>query len=312
MSYGVEPAWLVTLGGFESFMYETVMAGTKAVLRIGHSGRRDADLVRAEMHWLDHLAARGIGVAGPIRSASGSLVEQVDDGHGERFVAAAFRYAPGRPPETADWGPALWERYGRLLGRLHAAARSYRPEAEAVGRPAWDDPIMFDVVRWLPTDEPQVRATLDHALEAIGELDQPEDAYGLIHQDAHAGNFFVDDTGTITLFDFDDCCYSWFANDLAIVVFYAMSWNGFRDADHHAREFWRHFYPGYRAEHHLDDRWLASMPWFVTLREIDTYAIINRSFGLDDVDDWWAEGFLRERRDSITAGTPLLESGFPL
>ena len=33
-------------------------------------------------------------------------------------------------------------------------------------------------------------------------------------------NFFVDEAGQITLFDFDDCAHNWFINDVAIVLFY--------------------------------------------------------------------------------------------
>ena len=61
--------------------------------------------------------------------------------------------------------------------------------------------------------------------------------YGLIRQESHGNNFLVDDVGQITLFDFDDCAYSWFSNDIAIVLFYivmnADDWTAFNASSCH-------------------------------------------------------------------------------
>jgi Ser/Thr protein kinase RdoA (MazF antagonist) len=29
----------------------------------------------------------------------------------------------------------------------------------------------------------------------------------------------ADDAGRLTIFDFDECCYSWYANDIAVALF---------------------------------------------------------------------------------------------
>ena len=116
--------------------------------------------------------------------------------------------------------------------------------------------------------------------------------------------------GTITLFDFDDCCYSWFVNDLAIVVFYALSWGQIGDRHAYAASFWRHFWQGYRLEHDLDRQWLAEIPWFLALREIDTYAVIHRSMDVDAIDDPWAARFMKGRRHRINAGVPYVDLDF--
>jgi Ser/Thr protein kinase RdoA (MazF antagonist) len=43
------------------------------------------------------------------------------------------------------------------------------------------------------------------------------DDYGLVHGDLNPTNFHVNDN-QITLFDFDDCAYKWFINDIAIAL----------------------------------------------------------------------------------------------
>src|SRR6185503_18451404 len=102
-------------------------------------------------------------------------------------------------------------------------------------------------------------------------------SYGLIHQDAHQNNFFIDSDETITLFDFDDCVYSWFSNDLAIVLFYiSMDAEelGFPSAAAFTQEFMPHFLRGYRRAYTLDLRWLKEIPVFLKLRELELYAVV--------------------------------------
>jgi len=43
------------------------------------------------------------------------------------------------------------------------------------------------------------------------------ESYGLVHCDVNPTNFYVND-GQITLFDFDDCAYNWFINDIAVAL----------------------------------------------------------------------------------------------
>jgi Ser/Thr protein kinase RdoA (MazF antagonist) len=124
----------------------------------------------------------------------------------------------------------------------------------------------------------------------------------LIHQDAHGGNFFVDDAGRITLFDFDDCAYSWYANDIAIVLFYLITNRA--DATEVTRKFMPHFLRGYRRESRLDPIWLKEIPHFLKLREIDLYAVIHRSFDVDHLDDPWCAKFMAGRRERIERDVP--------
>ncbi len=193
---------------------------------------------------------------------------------------------------------------------MHAATLDYQPPPGAMRRPHWDDKAMIDVFDHLPSNEPQARSAFDGAMAHLTALPRGKAEYGLIHQDAHAGNFFVTDEGAITLFDFDDCCYSWFANDIAIVIFYAMSWTNFENQDRYAERFWNHFIRGYSAEHAISDEWLAEIPWFLKLREIDTYAIIHRSMDVNNIADPWARRFMAGRRERINEGIPYLEMDF--
>ena len=221
--FDIEDGHIRLLDGFESFILEFHRKGQSFILRIGHSLRRSENLIRGEVDWINYLYQGGASVAKAILTVDGELVAPVADGHGGHFLATAFEKAPGKPPNKDQWGEALVDRYGRLLGRMHALAKTYVPTDLAWKRPEWDDPEMLDIGIWLPESESLVLDKYRNLKSHLDNLPRSRESYGLIHQDAHAGNLFVDDKGRITLFDFDDCTYSWFINDIAIVLF-ILSW----------------------------------------------------------------------------------------
>jgi len=306
--YGVTPDRARLLDGFESFMYEFDGTSGEYILRLGHSLRRSELLIQAEVDWINYLAAGGAAVARAILSAQGRLVEAIDDGHGGQFLATAFVKARGQSPWDSGWSPTLYETYGQSIGRMHALSRRYRPTDPAWQRPHWDDPALMEVERFFPTDDTIVRQKYRALLAYLRGLPRSIETYGLIHQDAHGGNFFVDEAGRITLFDFDDCAYSWYANDLAIILFYMITNRA--DAIEITREFMPHFLRGYRRESQLDPIGLKELPHFLKLREIDLYAVIHRSFDVANIDNAWCAKFMEGRRDRIERDVPYVEFDF--
>jgi Ser/Thr protein kinase RdoA (MazF antagonist) len=141
----------------------------------------------------------------------------------------------------------------------------------------------------------------------LDALPKNRDSYGLIHQDAHGGNLFVDEAGNITLFDFDDCVYSWFIYDIAVVLFYQVMYKD--DPVVFAQVFMRHFMRGYHQHNRLDDAWLAEIPYFLKLREIDLYALIHRSFDINNLDAWCSH-YMDNRKEKIENDLPYIDFDF--
>jgi Ser/Thr protein kinase RdoA (MazF antagonist) len=307
--YGIAPGGIRLLDGFESFIYEFERGHESFVLRIGHSFRRTENLIRGEVDWINHLARGGASVAAAIQSENGNLVERIDDGQGECFLATAFVKAEGKPSQRSDWSPEFLERYGTLLGRMHALTKEYVPGDPTWRRPEWDAATMLEVERFLPAGEERVLERYRELKQHLGTLPRGDrDSYGLIHQDAHSGNFHVDATGRITLFDFDDCTYSWFANDIAIVLFYAVPLG--EDSAGFAEAFMTSFLRGYARENRLDVGWLAEVPHFLKLREIDLYAVIHRSFDVKNLDNPWCARYMANRKERIERGAQFIECDF--
>lgn len=305
--YGILPDHIHLLDGFESFMYEFERDGQAFILRIGHTLRRTSGLIHGEVDWLNYLADGGVSVARAVPSLRGDLIESIDDGQGERFLATAFVKAPGKPPSSATWDTPLFEQYGRAIGRMHALTQHYQLPDPTWKRPEWNDPEMLYVDQWLEADETAAHAQYRQLMAHLNALPVESTGYGLIHQDAHGGNFFVDQHGTLTFFDFDDCAYSWFGNDIAIVLFYAAQ--GQADASGFTRHFMTHFLRGYREENRLDPMWLREFPHFLKLREIDLYTVIRRQFENYEEDPWCAR-YMAGRKEKIDQGVPYIDFDF--
>ncbi len=298
-----------TLPAYESLMFAFQRDGDEYILRISHSLRRSPNMIRGEVEWIKHLAAGGAGVARAIPSNRGNLVEAADDGHGDQFLATAFVRAPGRPPSRADWSPARFAAYGETLGRIHRLTISYQPSNPAWKRPTWDDAEFNFVESFLPPEQEIIRQRYHSLRQYLHTLPQDNRVYGLIHQDAHSGNFFIDESERITLFDFDDCLYSWFANDIAIALFYMIINEPHPAAL--ANEFLANFLRGYRRQYVFDESWMQTLPLFLKLREIDLYAVLHRDFDVNNPGDAWVAQFLQGRRQRIEADLPVIDDWKP-
>jgi Ser/Thr protein kinase RdoA (MazF antagonist) len=172
----------------------------------------------------------------------------------------------------------------------------------------WDDDINASVEEFMPAEDAQIAAAYRATFAHLKTLPRTAEGYGLIHQDAHGGNFFVDQTGQITLFDFDDCCYGHYIYDLAMVIFYAIANHDNMPAA--TREFLPSFLQGYRRENELDPAWFKEIPHFLKLREIDLYAVIHRSVGPGPYEDWWIGRYMAGRRECLLGNLPFVQFDF--
>jgi Ser/Thr protein kinase RdoA (MazF antagonist) len=306
--YGIAIEKIEELGGFESFIYGFEKDGAQYVLRLGHSLRRSPDLIRGEVDWIHQLARGGAGAAKAVHSEAGNLVELLPDGQGEHFLATAFEWAQGGfVSQMGGWTEKFMLNYGHLIGKMHALTKQYTLPNAAWQRPQWDAPIMTDTTSALPHLDPDVMPLVNKNLATLRSLSTPPDAFGLIHQDAHTGNLFVDENGRITLFDFDDCVYGHFAYDIAMVIFYAIT--NHATPVEFCHQFWPLFWQGYCEENQLDPLWLNEIHPFMKLREMDLYGIILRDVP-DYSGDNWITGFMKSRRGDILAERPYIDFDF--
>lgn len=329
--YGIAKETIQPIDTFESFIYQYKREGNGYILRIGHSLRKSEALVQGEVDWINYLARGGVSVARAIPSLRNKLVEVINDNQSGQFLVTAFVQAKGQAPWEAGWSTTRYETYGELLGKMHALAVDYHP-VPAWRRPEWDEDSLNFIQQYLPATEVIAHKEYQALLEHIYTLPKDKNCYGLIHQDAHQNNFFMDANGALTLFDFDDCGYSWFMNDIAIVLFYiSMDWKefGYSSLASFTTEFMLHFLRGYSRAFTVDRSWLKEIPTFLKLRELELYAVVHRDFDIHGIDHnsfeefihtpgfgvnnsghIWIANFMRERKNRIEQGIPFIEFDF--
>jgi len=187
------------------------------ILRLTNPTYRSRAECTGELAFINHLAACGCRVSRPIPSRNAELTEEVCEGSAV-VIASLFRWAPGIlvSPGERFWNRSFFEEWGRSLGELHQAARSFSPPGSAE-RWEWQDEILIQKrSQLIPADEPDVRDRLDDVIHDVLSLDRDATTYGMTHGDFAPQNFRFDPLNGITSFDFGNCCRHFFASDVAI------------------------------------------------------------------------------------------------
>lgn len=286
------------LGKFDDFegcanlVYQYEREGQPRVLRISCRPDRTLECIRAELDFIRHLAEGGVRVSTPVPSANGNLLEVIS-AHDLPFIVVAFvkgrgmrvpdndyRYREGVPIQE------YFQNWGQVLGQMHRLTKTYHPLSETIKRPAWFE---WEYTSGFPYSErlPAIHKKYQQLIAELEALPKDVDSYGLIHNDFNDGNFTVDyDNGEITVFDFDDCCYFWFAYDLACAWEGGIGRTMFRPlADRQAfmDRYMEQVMTGYARENSISADWLARLPLFIRL--IQMQELIHYAQYLDDPDE---------------------------
>ena len=282
--FGVgEDGWKLFAGyeGCANLVYAYEHEGQPRILRVSFRPDRTADQIRAELHFVNYLAENGVRVSTPVPSRKGELLETIwvegiplhmvsfIKGRGMRVPDNGYRYREGVPIEE------YFHNWGRVLGQMHRCTKGYRSVSERVKRPAWFEihESRLAIETRVPERLPVVRDRIRSLLEKVRILPKDRDSYGLIHGDFNDGNFTVDyANGDMTVFDFDDSCYFWFMYELA------SAWEGgigrvmFRGLEERKSFMDRYMdqvMEGYASENQLSAEWMARLPMFVQLIQVE-------------------------------------------
>jgi Ser/Thr protein kinase RdoA (MazF antagonist) len=276
---------LISEGGdtyVEKSLYEYNRLGIGYILRIVIPRYIDFAWLRGEMDWVNYLVENGIDAPRVIPSENGNLVEIFDDNETETskhdtYAAVSFVKVPGRPIEfdnPNEWSAGLFEEYGQVIGNIHRLTKMYKPADADCRRLKWFQQDWFDNIdRFVPPSELPIRESLRELMECIHMLPRDGHSFGLIHGDAHPWNTLLNGSRIVFL-DFDFCEYSWFASEIAIILFYAvMAPTEEMGKDEFAGYFLDSFLKGYYRENNLEEYWLETIPLFLRARMIAKYIL---------------------------------------
>ncbi|MCP8967592.1 phosphotransferase enzyme family protein [Ectobacillus ponti] len=292
-------------GGFQNEVYACDTEQGSCILRL--SRHKEKAELQGELAFIQSLKHGGVRVAAPILSRRGLLLEEISEDGGVLY-AAAFETAPGGPVNVHDrgqWSSGLFRNWGRTVGRMHRLATENAAQYASLPRPIWqaDHGSHATALPYVSTISEKAGLAYEGILRRVAALPRTFGTFGLIHNDLHQGNFFVENS-RVTMFDFDDCAFSWFAQDIAVSYYHAI-WQGIsvHPGDQGFPEkFLAGFFAGYREEHTLTAGMLAQIPLFLKLREGFLYMLFMQHWDQENLLDWQAYT-LQDLRRRIECGT---------
>lgn len=284
---GKEESCLKLSSGFQNEVYEYTYEGERRILRMTPRSRRSVKQIQSELDFIRSLQTGGVNVALPVVSCSGSEIEQIDI-ESESFFITSFVKAPGQFVNVADeqeWNTKLFQNWGQTIGKMHAIAKQNDSNYETYERPIWKcDRKSMNFLKSIRTT---LAASYEKIIKEVQGFSKERDTYGLIHNDLHQGNFFVKDN-TLTIFDFDDCSFNWFAQDIAVTFYHAV-WQGLSVRSEQIsfpQEFMKHFIEGYNKEHTMNKEIARQIPLFLKLREVFLFTLFHEAWDANNLEEW--------------------------
>jgi Ser/Thr protein kinase RdoA (MazF antagonist) len=274
--YGLDQTTIKKLGGFESYVFQS----GNLILKVTHSLRRsDANLL-GEIEFVQYLAAKGLNVAAPVKSFFGQWVERIPIDEG-CFLVYAFQEAHGKEPSKKQLNPSFYKKWGQLTGKLHKLSKDYRPSDPHIKRQEWHEEEVLDFKKHIPASQKIIHQKKEKLFKWLHSLPKSSDSYGLTHNDIHYGNIHFAD-GKLCLFDFDDCTYHWFVNDIAIAIHSVLPDYAYETRfSQIAERFLVQFMDGYSQESQLEKVWLTYLPDFLRLYDLLNYGIFYQNWDMD-------------------------------
>ncbi|MBS4197201.1 phosphotransferase enzyme family protein [Lederbergia citri] len=310
-AFGLNSSLLTHIGGNVNkvYQYPAENGHPSRIVRLSNQNWRNEEEALAELHFMKYLFDNGVSVPKIFPSKAGKLVENVTGG----YHASMFAKAPGRIPTEDDWDENMFINWGRIVGQMHLLTKSYVPIPN-VKRRDWTEEPWMDMMRHLPNDEPIARQRATEMLNWLETLPKDTKNYGLVHCDLHGHNIFVTRDGAITAFDFDDCCYHWFAYDIAIILYSVILRYNRQDKmsdsiDEYVAWFLDWFLKGYQEVQSFEDWWLKAMPKLLSYRRLLDYNFLHQRYNWNTVDSERKSRWLR-LKEEIEADEPLTNYSF--
>lgn len=305
--YGLVRDKLVPIiGGYQNLVYEYIQNDKSYILRLSNFSTRNTDEINSELDWCSHLIDYGVPLSKPLLSLNGLVTELVN--YNEiKITATLFEKARGAKLSYPEYlnNVEVFKELGRITGRIHNASKEYVPKNKM--RHEWlENYYLKNVYNYIPEEKIKIRNTYKNLVNYFKALPHDNNSFGLIHGDINVGNFCISNN-EITLFDFDECQYSWFVEDIAIQLFYTVYPFGDDAIDERqamADKFIKYFMSGYYLENDLDDYWLKKIPEFLKLRELIVHVGIYKKWDLKNLSQW--------QKDYYTQSAARIEKGIPL
>lgn len=216
-------------------------------------------------------------VARPILSKNRNLYEIVTSDN-KSYILCAFERARGKLVDINnpnEWNENLFNSLGEIMGKMHNLTKQYLDGKDIVKRHEWCNDIFF-LPEYDLINDGEVEQLWNRITDELHKLPKSKESYRIIHNDLHHLNFFVDGEN-ITVFDFDDCIYSWYSFDIMLTMYQIVStipYEQVKERNQFAQIFILSFLQGYLRYNSLEKYWVDYFGLFLKYRRICSYKFI--------------------------------------
>lgn len=295
-----KPEDAVCLGGYHNNVYE-VIADQPLVVKFLETETNGGESLIAEMNWLSFLSRNGMDVVTPVE-IGGKYITPLSNG----LCMVVFEKAAGRHIDFQDprmWNDSLFLEWGRSMGKLHLLALKYEPGPYK--RKHWHEHDLFQ--RDMSILDESLQQRLKGCLQTMHDMNNVPDEFGLIHGDLHQHNLLFGPE-RLTILDFGDSEYHWFAYDAAVAVYHAVQTvEPGKTRMEFAKRFTDRFLEGY-AQGKGNASGMHMLDFFLNFRHLYSYAY-HRIFSEQDQLTPKQREYLEKMRLSLLADPSFLGYG---
>lgn len=269
------------LGNSSNMIFElSTNNNTSIILRISQYSKYKKNHVNFELNWLKYLSKRITEVITPILSANGNLYEIIHINE-NAYILCAFEKAEGRIVNLSnpnEWNETLFYKLGAIIGNMHKETKKYMLNKKNRLCFEWNQDTMF-LSEFNLLDE-DIILVWNNIICELKKLPKSNESYGIIHNDLHQLNFFINND-KIKIFDFDDCICSWYSFDISLTLFQFVSTISYKETNARntfAEKFLHCFLKGYKTKNSIENFWIEKFDLFLRYRRICTYNFIKTMF----------------------------------
>ncbi|GGI75850.1 phosphotransferase enzyme family protein [Legionella impletisoli] len=198
-----------------NLVYRFEKKGGGYYLRVTHTALRQEKALLSAICYQQHLFKNDAPVCEPVRSNNDAWIEQIKQGN-NIFIAHVCKEVPGQPIHFNYENDKLYRRWGMALGKLHKAAKSYKPKVDRYT--SWDKSIA-ELENYAKNESIKLQNLLIEVTDYFNKRIKTSDNFGLTHGDHREGNVLTDGE-TIHIIDFDLPSYNWFMEDFSRPFFH--------------------------------------------------------------------------------------------
>ena len=301
------------IGNSANLIYELQNENNAYILRISKQPFCNLSQYEAEMDYVNYLFYMKVNVSKIIPSINNKLVEVIYDNHQCSFVSV-FEKAKGHLPRVnniKEWNESLFYQWGKTMGKFHCLTKDYRPKEGKITRKQWNEDFNFKGEYTVDEKDYVIYDIWSEIIKEMNAFPKDKDSYGLIHNDFHQYNFFIND-GNITVFDFDDCLYHWYVCDIAIAIYHSLQtipMNSVKERIEFGIKFTESFLKGYLRENKIEEKWIDKIPLFLEYRRIFSYNFILNLWRKNELNEYQKE-HLENIRYNIENRVPYIDINF--